>query len=581
MIHPADFSGCLDVSEKVWVLRTALPGAPKPVREPGVSPLLSLLLANRGITEKEVIREFLQPALSYMADPMGLAGMTQAVEAVVESLEKKDRITVYGDYDADGLTATALLLRFFNDLGIAASYYLPDRVKEGYGINNSALERIAGAGGGLLITVDCGSSNGREISYARRLGLKVVVTDHHQVRGDDLPVCPVVNPSLDNTPSRYRYLAGVGVAFFLAVAVRASLRERGWFRKRCCPDLKEYLDLVALGTIADRAPILDQNRILVHKGLKVMQVSRWSGLEALKAVALPNVKDIDSERVAFRIAPRLNASGRVGDASAGLNLLMEDEPSRASEIALTLDSDNSRRQDLERQMLREAEELLSDTGALSSKRTLVAASPGWHRGVLGLVASRLAERYRRPSLVFAMEDGLAVGSGRSIEGFNLFRALESLEGITERFGGHSQAAGITIRSENLNRFAMEFETLAEHLLTDDMMIPRLWIDTELAFGEISPALFSDIDSMRPFGEGNPEPVFLARSVEMLRCQVLGERHLKMTLRQGGRVMEGIGFNLSGYRSLSGGLVDIVYFPDSPRRQGAQEVRLRIVGIREA
>ncbi len=565
----------------IWVLRSALQGAEIVSADQAISPLLDRLLANRGLVEPTARREFLRPTLSSLADPMDIPDMDRAVNAVIRSLDEKKRIVIYGDYDADGVTATALLLRFFRNLGMKASYYIPHRISEGYGLNKTAVEKIAKSGAELLITVDCGSSNADEILYARRLGLEVVVTDHHKLRSEGFPECPVVNPNASDVSKRHRNLAGVGVAFFLAVAVRGALRKRGWFKGGHYPDLKEYLDLVMLGTIADRASVLGQNRILIKSGLGVMQESSWSGLEALKAVSLQSAGVVTDIDVAFRLAPRINAAGRMGDAEVGLSLLMEDEPERARQIALMLDSANGKRQSLERQTIKEAEDLLTSSCDLGAKRVLVAASKGWHRGVLGLVASRLAERYRCPSLIFALEKGLAVGSARSVDGFNLFGALEKLGYLMERFGGHEQAAGITLRSENLTRFKEGIEALVEAAVSDEMIMPRLLIDAQLRFDQIVPRLMDDINILRPFGEGNPEPLFISRCVEMLRCKVINGKHLKVVLRQGSRIIDGIGFGLCDYLPMEGKMADIAYIPEVHRWQGSNEIRLKLADIRDA
>lgn len=567
------------MSERIWVLKSPFKKPFTASADGAPSQFLELLLENRGIRGAGAVASFLRPTLSSMADPMGFTDMAEAVAAVVDAIVAGDRIVVYGDYDADGLTAASLLLRFFREVGIEAGCYIPDRLTEGYGLNKGAVARIAAAGCRLLITVDCGSFNYEEIAFAMSMGMKVVVTDHHRLRGDQTLPCPFVNPNRDNDKGGLRELSGVGVAFFLAVAVRAALRQRGWFRKRAYPDLKAYLDLVALGTVADRSSVLGQNRILISSGLRFMQDSRWRGIRALREVSLLNGRGIDLEAVAFRLAPRLNAAGRVGDAKLGLELLMEDHDGKASELARALDSANVRRQTLERQTLKEAEDILLDQGSGLGRKALVAYSPGWHRGVVGLVASRLAERYRRPALVFSLEDDMAVGSGRSIEGFNLFCALERLEGLLERFGGHSQAAGVTIRKDNLERFSCEMDALAGEGLTPEMMLPRLMIDCELALEDVGPALVNQIDTLRPFGEGNPEPLFLARSVEFLRGYGVGSGHLRMTLRCKGRVMDGMGFSLDGYLHLAGRPVDIVYRPEYNARTGG--IRLRIADLRAA
>ncbi len=540
------------------------------------------MLANRGISGPSAVKAYLNPVLSSMADPMSLSEMERAAAAAVDAVESRHKIVVYGDYDADGLTAVALLVRFFRELGAEVGCYIPDRVSEGYGLNTGALKAIAESGCRLLITVDCGSSNRREVEYAKRLGMKVVVTDHHRIRSEDKPHCPVVNPNAEESLWGFGELSGVGVAFFFAVAVRAFLKGKGWFKERPYPDLKTYLDLVALGTIADRTVLLGQNRILVKSGLRWMGDSRWVGINALKEVAMAASQGLDSDSVAFRLAPRLNAAGRVADARLGLGLLLQDDMAKARQIALMLNAANGKRQLLERQALREAETMISTSGLLE-RRSLVAASQSWHRGIVGLVASRLAERYRRPSLVFSIVDDLAVGSGRSIDGFNLFGVLERLVGLMERFGGHSHAAGITIRREHLPTLAGELETLAGETLTPDMMIPKLFIDCELDFAALDQRLLNEIDVMKPFGEGNPEPVFVSKVVECLRCSSLGERYIRMTLGAKGKVMDAVASSSVCQVQAEGRLMDIVYSLErNPyAASAAAGLRLRILDARDA
>ena len=345
-----------------------------------------------------------------MADPMLMTGMSDALAIILKAIENRKKITIYGDYDADGLTATALLSNFFSSLGIQVSSYIPDRLREGYSLNGEAISKIAKNRTELIITVDCGTTNAREIALAKTLGMNVVVTDHHQVPEDFQTQCPVVNPHQPGCPFPFKDLAGVGLAFFLTVAVRTALREIGWFRTRPEPDLKEYLDLVALGTVADRVPLLDQNRILVHYGIGVMAKSRWPGISAMKEVAGIANTEITADDLAFRLGPRLNAPGRMGDSRIGIRALTVHEPTLARDLALRINAANNQRQGVEQNILNQIEGVIRSDGGIRDSRTIVVAGENWHKGVLGIVASRLVDKYHRPSLVLNIQDDLASGS---------------------------------------------------------------------------------------------------------------------------------------------------------------------------
>ncbi|MCP4576650.1 MAG: single-stranded-DNA-specific exonuclease RecJ, partial [Deltaproteobacteria bacterium] len=386
------------------------------VKEARVTPLQAQLLANRGLTDTNAIQSFLSPRLSQITDPMRMKGMGEAVKAIVLAMEEHDKITVYGDYDADGLTATALLATFLSHLGLSVATYVPDRLKEGYGLNEAAVKQIQENGTGLIITVDCGISNDREVNLAKRLGVDVVVTDHHLVPSGFRPQCPVINPHQPGCSFPFKGLSGVGLAFFLAVGLRAALRRKGWFKSRSEPDLRDYLDLVALGTMADRVPLLGQNRILVSGGVTRMAHSIWPGIRAIMTVAGVAMTDVSSDDLAFRVAPRLNAPGRMGDSGLGLKILMTEKQAEAHVLASKIDATNVRRRVLEQEILEQATAMIDDR--MEEGRTLLLASENWHTGVLGIVASRLVDRYHKPVMIAAIRDGFAVGSGRSIDGFD-------------------------------------------------------------------------------------------------------------------------------------------------------------------
>ena len=509
---------------------------------------------------------------------MLLKDMDLAVERIVEAIERQEKITIYGDYDADGITATALLLNFFSSLKIPVSFYVPNRFTEGYSLNAEAVEKIAADGTGLVITVDCGTANRMEIDLAKKSGMEVVVTDHHQVPRDFEPRCPVLNPHRSDSLFPFKNLAGVGLAFFLAIAVRAALREKGLFRERGEPDLKDFLDLVALGTVADMVPLLDQNRILVKWGMEKMKSPSWPGIEAMKEVAAMTSSRITPYDLAFKLAPRLNAPGRLGSAEIGIQLLTTKDPTLARHLARQLNTLNSERQGIEQDILEQVEEMIHTIGDLEGRRTLVLSGHDWHRGVLGIVASRIVGKYHRPTLLLDVQDGMAVGSGRSIDGFNLHQALEKLASLFERFGGHTHAAGFALQNAHIEALSNGLEDLAREELSEDDLVPGVEIDMGIPLSDLTRETIRDIQAIAPFGSGNPEPIFHAHDLDVIDSRVVGEKHLKLRVGQRGHVMEAIGFNLSDWHSLQGEGIDMVFTPEINEWQGYERIQLKIVDL---
>ena len=568
-------------SDKIWNIKDPSPIAPKIAGECDLSLLQSQLLINRDIADKESVEAFLHLRLADMADPMLMKGMRHALPVILKAIKHREKIAIFGDYDADGLTATALLFNFFAMLDLPVSFYVPNRLDEGYGLNRMAIEKIRGEGVGLIITVDCGISNAPEIAFARSLGMEVVVTDHHQVQGQLQLDCPAINPHQPGCSFPFKDLAGVGVAFFLAVAIRAELRNRGWFKTRKEPDLKEYLDLVALGTVADRVHLTGQNRILVNSGIEAMAGTRWAGMKAMMEVADIQNEEISAEDLAFRLAPRLNAPGRIGESALGIQLLTTQDGIFAKNFALRINSANIKRQIIEREIFSLIEDRVDTGGGVEDRRTLLMGDESWHSGVLGIVASRLVDKYYRPALVYNVHNGLAVGSGRSIDGFNLFLALNRLGSLFEKFGGHSHAAGFTIRVENIAVFKRELEGLAREKLRDEALVPSIDVDAELSLEKVDMEMIHEIGVLSPFGAGNPEPSFLVRSVDVLESRVVGERHLKLKVRQAGngKPFDAIGFGLGDVHIPAGRTADMVFTPELNRWQGYENIQLRLIDIK--
>ncbi|MGE5841000.1 MAG: single-stranded-DNA-specific exonuclease RecJ [Deltaproteobacteria bacterium] len=564
--------------KKIWKLKAPSPHAPTLSESCGLSPLEAQVLTRRGILDSQDAASFLVPRLASLIDPFLLKDMQASVELIISALDRHEPITIYGDYDADGLTATALLFNFLSSLGVPVHTYIPNRLTEGYGLHVKAVEQIARSGRGLIVTVDCGVSNNQEIAFAESLGLKVVVTDHHQVDETFAPLCAVVNPHRPDCPFPFKHLTGVGLAFFLAMALRAALRERGWFAARPEPDLKDYLDLVALGTVADMAPLLDRNRLLVKAGLDRIRTTRWPGIAALAELAGLSLDSLTAQDLAYKIAPRFNASGRLGDAEIALTALVTRVPGQARGVALKLDRINGERQRLEREVLEEIEASLPSPAELASRRALVVTGDGWHRGILGIVASKLLEKYRRPVLVLGVQDGRAVGSGRSIPGFNLHRALRRLEPLLDRFGGHTHAAGLALKVTNLEKLRQGFENLAREELSEEDLVYSLDVDAEVSLSDMDLQSIRRLMSFSPFGSANPEPLFYSGPCDVVESNVVGERHLKMKVRQNGTVFETIGFGLALHNAAPRGPINFLFTPEIDRWQGREKPRLRMIDL---
>jgi single-stranded-DNA-specific exonuclease len=515
----------------------------------GLPPLVARLLLNRGLSDPEEVLAYLEPTLERLASPFSLPDLEAAAIRLAQAVRRREPLVVYGDYDADGLTATCLLTQFFQELGLPCSAYIPDRLTEGYGLNRTALEKVASTAR-LLVTVDCGVSDAAEVAYAQELGVEVIITDHHELPPELPPALAVVNPKRAGEASPFAMLAGVGVALLLALAVRARLREEGWFKSHPEPNLRNYLDLVALGTAADVVPVLGENRILMHQGLKVLEETRRPGLLALKETAGLNGKHITYRDLGFRLAPRLNAAGRLGQAWGALQLLLAADMGQARVQARLLNELNRRRQFLEQEVLRQAQGLIRQQG-LDRRPVMVLGQEGWHPGVLGIAAARLAEEFHRPVALVSLKEGLGKGSARSVEGYHLFQGLSACRRHLLKFGGHEAAAGFSIPEENLAALqgALEEAFLAQ--VGEVSLRPRLKVDAAVNLGDLDQDFYEHLKRLRPFGPGNPEPIFACQGVECVNSRVVGDRHLKVALCQGEVILEAIAFDQASCHPLSG------------------------------
>jgi single-stranded-DNA-specific exonuclease len=566
---------------KRWIEGTAAgPGVEALARALGLHPLAARVLMTRGQPEPAAAEAFLASSLADLPDPHSMKGMDAAVERITRAITTGERLATYGDYDVDGVTSTVLLAGFLRAAGADVVTYTPHRLVEGYGLNTGAVEKLAAGGVRLLITLDCGITSVEEVRAAAGLGLDVVVVDHHTVPVELPAAAAILNPHQPGCAYPYKDLAAVGVTFALVMALRRRLRELGRFGAgRAEPNLKEALDLVALGTVADVVPLTGANRILVRWGLEQVTRSRRPGLRALKRVAgLAEGAPVTAGQIGFRLAPRINAAGRLDDAGRGVRLLLDADEAGGRALAEELDRENQARQEIERRMLEEA---LADGQAAVARgvRGLVLARPGWHAGVVGIVAARVAERFHRPAVLIGLSEGVGKGSGRSIEGFHLYDALAACQGHLRRFGGHRHAAGVTIAEDRVAGFREAFEAHAAAWLTEEQLVPRCRIDGWVEEAELTARAAEDLEKLGPYGAGFPEPVFALRAAAG-KGRTVGahQQHLKVTV---GRGLDAIGFGLGAQLPLCQGPVELAFTLGFNDWDGMKRLQLKLRDLRPA
>lgn len=489
-------------------------------------------LVNRGIVSADQAEMFFSASLQHIHSFFSLKDMDQAVCRIADALFRNEKILVFGDYDVDGITSTTLMYTFIKAAGGDVMYHVPHRINEGYGLKPLHIPDVAVPNGiGLIITTDCGSSSHEAVDLAAESGIDVVVTDHHSM-GESIPgAAAVVNPKRPDCHSGFDHLAGVGVAFYLLICLRKYLRDHHFWDRLPEPNLKTFCDLVALGTVADIVPLIAENRIITKTGLEVINTAPRPGIQALIEVCGIQKPFIDAEDLAFRLAPRLNAAGRMGHAGIGVQLLLTQDLSAAREMAETINAYNTERQGVERRILKQIQVYLEQEPALLKKNSIVLWDASWHQGVLGIVASRVAENFSRPVILLSINEGFAVGSARSIPGIDLYSALKKCASDLETFGGHHMAAGLKVRPEKLEQFVSNFESIVSESALSVSDRPRLLIDYVLDFNMISEKLTDELTTLAPFGADNPEPLFAAYDVTVEFSKVFGEKHRKMLLTQ--------------------------------------------------
>lgn len=552
-------------------------------RGAGISPLVAQLLINRGIEDPARARAFLDARLGDLHDPELLPGAVAAAERIVRAIRDDRKIVIYGDYDVDGVCGTSILWACLRMAGATqVEYYIPHRVEEGYGLNAEALRKLSTEReAGLVVTVDCGISAVAEAELARELGVELIVTDHHTI-GFALPRADaIVHPRLPGGHEPGADLCGAAVAFKLAWQVCKSFGDG----KRASPQLREFLKrsigLVALATIADMVPLSDENRVMVRHGLSGIAAGSSVGLRALMEVSgSTDKKRLTTGTVGFGLAPRINAAGRLEQAMMAVELLTTDDPARAREIAVLLDGYNKRRQEVERQIVDEAQEMIKAEGGLGERRAIVLGRANWHAGVIGIVAGRIAEAFHRPTVIIALGDEIAQGSARSIPGFDLYEALKDCSEGLIAFGGHAAAAGLKLAPNQLAAFARRFEERCRTALGVDQLERTLSVDAEIPLGVLTLAVVDEIEKLEPHGISNPRPLLLASGLEVAGDpRPVGERknHLQIRLRQGDHVVKAIAWNLAekGRDIRAGSRLSAVFTPSINEWNNRREVQLEI------
>ena len=499
--------------------------------------LLSTILVNRNIVNEEDIRLFLKPTRNDFHNPFLITDMEIAIKRIIEAIDKKEKVTIYGDYDVDGITSITVLKSFLKDRGLEVSQYIPNRLNEGYGLNRNAIEKIHKNGCDLMITVDCGISAIDEINYANELGIETIVTDHHEP-GSELPkALAVIDNKRKDSTYPFRELAGVGVVFKLiqALGIKLGLKEEEYLK---------YLDIVCIGTISDIVPLVDENRVIAKLGLLLIRQTKNIGLRSI--INASGYKKIDSNSISFGIAPRINACGRMGKAEDALKLFLSENLSEVSSLTAKLNEYNRLRQDTEKKIFDSAVKEIEEDN-LDKNATIIVGGHNWHHGVIGIVSSKITEMYFKPSILLSFEeDGIGTGSGRSIPGFDLHEALNKCTDTIAKFGGHSMAIGITIKKEKFEDFKKEFEEVARNSKIDEI-VPIINIDAKIDFSTINKEMVDSLKELEPFGEGNKMPVFAFKNLKIDSIRALTEgKHLKLTLKEGNTVVNAIGFNMGKF-----------------------------------
>jgi single-stranded-DNA-specific exonuclease len=550
----------------------------------GFSIPLAQTMINRGIKTAGQLDSFLNPRLTMLADPFDLPGMAKAVRRIADAVQSGERIFIHGDYDADGVTATAIVMDALKKLGSEPRYHIPARAF-GYGLGSEGIKKAKESKASLIITVDCGITSFEAVSAANSIGIDVIVTDHHEPVRDTTSANPagrfvlpdaftVVNPKLAQGPSPSADLSGAGVAFKLAQALLGNSLD----------NVLELIDLAALGTAADVVPVVGDNRIILKEGLKLIQSGVRPGIKALKEVAGIKPGSMRTTALHFMLIPRINAAGRIADANDVVKLLLTDSDDEAMRLAEWLNGLNVRRQEIGESVFSEAMDMLQASGiGPEGTGAIVVCKEGWHRGVLGIVAAKMTEIFYRPSFILSVEAGVARGSARSIPSFDIYHGLSRCNELLMTFGGHKQAAGLSLSSGDIDSFRDMISRLVLETVAEDDMVPVLRIDAPLKLSDVTADFVREITCLEPFGYGNEEPVFGAKRLEIVQSRIVGNNHLKMYLKQNGKGIDSIGFDLGGMLDEvgPGAMVDAAFVPMMNEWDGGRNLQLNLKSVRES
>ena len=551
-------------------------------QELSISPLLTKILVSRGIDTFEKARAFFRPSMEDLHDPFVMSHMDAAVQRITQAIVKNEHIIVFGDYDVDGTDSTAMLWKFLKDVGANVDYFIPDRVKDGYGISTAGIDHVREVGATLLIAVDCGITAIQQVEQARTNGIDVIICDHHEP-GNEIPNAIAVLDALQpSCPYPFKYLCGCGVAFKLIQALTTSEPIRSKLGDDGPKRLLDYLQYVTLATTADIVPLVNENRIMVKLGLELINSIPVPGIRALIETSGLSPGRISSGQIVFVLAPRINAVGRLGDANRAVEMLASDSYDRAVQIARVMENENFQRRKIDEETFLQAQEIVEKFLEADNDSALVLHQEAWHPGVIGIVASRLVERYYRPTIMMTTVDGVAKGSARSISGFNIHDALKRCEDKLIQFGGHKYAAGLTVELDKVDEFRDAFKQVAAELLTEDLLIPEIKIDAEVQLSDLTPKFIRVLSQFAPFGPDNMRPVFAARGVEVLgQPRIVGKNHLRFKVRSNTHVVDAIGFNLGHLlsRVKSGSKIDVAFSLDEGEFAGETVPQLKIRDVK--
>ncbi len=562
---------------KTWIIHpTQIDIRNKLVNQLSISPFLAQLLINRGIEDTKQARLFLEGTLDDLHSPWLFSDMEKAVNRIKQAIKQKELICIYGDYDVDGITGVALLSREFTRIGVAHEVYIPQRLTEGYGLSQNALAHIKQKGVKLIITVDCGISNHKEAAIAMQWGMDIIITDHHEPPASAPDAYAILNPKQADCGYPYSFLAGVGVAAKLAQALTDG--------KSADNGLTRNLDLVCLGTVADVLPLTGENRILVKYGLQQLTDTSKLGIKLLKEIAGVGEDAVNVGNIAFRLAPRLNAAGRIGDPYTAFRLLLSSSLNEVRKCVRKLETYNQQRKLIEEQILCDARRQWEEQAGKEEKSAIILDSPNWHIGVVGIVASKLVDEYYLPTVLICTDTDIAKGSARGIPNLDLYGVLTECAPHLLAYGGHKYAAGLTIEHSKIERFRDQFNKITRERLTKEDLLKQVTIDFELHLDDLQLDMMDEIECLAPFGRANPTPTFCSNGINILKYpREVGNNHLKMKVRQGRQVVDSIGFNMGLFKnSLNNAIsspVDIVFQPQINTWQGRQQLQLKLKDIR--